>query len=209
VEIEICICGGAPFIKTGMKRILIIAMVLAVAAGVRAQNSATFTGTAVVYGSGFNTRTTVNQFTLRVDRLTLSSEADRFLGNLQEKGQDGLLSSTRSQNLGSFALSGSVGRPLNAVVITDAGGGKRTIRAIFERWIDFGEIRNGYRSADYPFSYIEIMFDPRTGKGNGTFIPVARVRWKNKHGENEVEIEDFGVFPGRLMGVKLERGRLP
>jgi hypothetical protein len=75
-----------------------------------------------------------------------------------------------------------------------------------ERWIGFGELRGGYRSLDYPFSYIEIMIDPRTGKGEGTFIPAAQIRFKTKNGQSQVEIEDFGTFPGRLMGVTM-RGR--
>ncbi|MBV9216007.1 MAG: hypothetical protein JO053_07500 [Acidobacteria bacterium] len=188
-------------------RLLVFVFVLATAASAQRQD-ATFTGTAVIYGSGFNTRTTVRNFTLHITGLTPASDADRFLGTLQERGQDALLSSIRDHDLGRFSLSGEVGRPLNAVVVSSVGD-KRMIRAVFERWMGFGELRGGYRSTDYPFSYVEIVFDPRTGKGDGTFIPAARVRWNNKHAENEVEIEDFGIYPGRLIGVKLQRGSLP
>ena len=81
--------------------------------------------------------------------------------------------------------------------------GKKRIRAVFERWINFGEVRGGYRSLDYPFGYLELLIDPATGKGDGTFLEAAQIRWKRDKKTNQyvVEIEDFGTFPARLMGV--------
>ena len=80
------------------------------------------------------------------------------------------------------------------------------IRAVFRRWIGFGELRRGARSVDYPFGYVEIRIDPRTGRGEGTIIPAARIRFR---GEDTVEIEDFGTFPGRLMGVQMRGVMIP
>ena len=79
---------------------------------------------------------------------------------------------------------------------------------MFERWIRFGEIRGGYRSVDYPFGYLEIFIDPRTGRGEGTLIEAAQIRWRRDRDTNQyaVEIENFGTFPARLMGVT-QRGR--
>jgi hypothetical protein len=81
--------------------------------------------------------------------------------------------------------------------------GQRRIIAVFRRWMNFAELRGGYRSEDYPYSVIEIYVDPRTGKGEGTFVPAAKIRWQQnkKTGQNQVEIEDFSTFPDRLMGV--------
>jgi hypothetical protein len=52
--------------------------------------------------------------------------------------------------------------------------------------------------------------DPRTGRGEGTIIPAARIRFRNGRngGMDTVEIEDFGTFPGRLMGVRMRGGLL-
>ena len=118
-----------------------------------------------------------------------------------------MLNALSSNDLGRFSLGGRLGEPLRAVIVDDHNGRKR-LRAIFQRWIGFGEFRGGYRSVDYPFSYIEIMIDPRTGRGDGTFFPAARIRFKEARGSrpDTVEIEDFGVFPGKLMGVRM-RGR--
>ena len=167
----------------------------------------TYTGTVVSYGSGFNTRTTTNTFTLIVNGETPEIEVGRLVGILQEGGQDRLQEAIRNNDLGNFAVGGRVGRTLNAVVIDEVEG-RRRIRALFERWIRFGEIRGGYRSVDYPFGYIELFVDPKTGRGEGTLIEAAQIRWDRDKKLNQyvVEIENFGTFPARLMGVNL-RGR--
>ena len=167
----------------------------------------TYTGTVVSYGSGFDTRTSTNTFTLIVNGETPENEVGRLVGILQEGGQDRLQEAVSRNDLGNFAVGGRVGRTLNAVVIDEIEG-RRRIRALFERWIRFGEIRGGYRSVDYPFGYIELFVDPRTGRGEGTLIEAARIRWDRDKRSNQyvVEIENFGTFPAKLMGVN-ERGR--
>jgi hypothetical protein len=69
---------------------------------------------------------------------------------------------------------------------------------LFERWMNIYELRSGARSVDYPFSYVELILDP-DGRGEGTFIPAARVRFA---GGNQVEVENFGIYPARLFGVR-------
>lgn len=174
--------------------------------GFAQSDATTFTGTALIYGTGFNTRTTTRNFTLRLTGQTSPTEVDRLIGVLQDEGQDALLKEIDDQKVGTFSLGNQVARDVNAVNVTEVDG-KTRIRAVFARWIGFGEVRGGYRSTDYPFSYIEIFVDPKTGKGEGTFIAAARIRYKSKNGANEVEIEDFGTFPSKLMGVQV-RGRM-
>ena len=170
-----------------------------------AQRAMTFTGTAVIYGSGFNTRTITRGFTLTINNRTSETEALRYLSMLQEGGQDALIREIGRNDLGRFALVGSVGERLNAVLI-DRDGGDTRIRAVFRRWVGFGELRRGARSVDYPFGYVEVRIDPRTGRGEGTIIPAARIRFR---GGNTVEIEDFGTFPGRLIGVQMRGLMIP
>jgi hypothetical protein len=170
---------------------------------VSAQRGMTITGTAVIYGSGFNTRTVTRPFTMTINRRTSDAEVAGYLDALQGGGQDALLRAIDKNDFGRFSLSGSVGEPLNAVII-DQDGDDTRIRAVFRRWVGFGELRRGARSVDYPFGYIEVRFDRRTGRGEGTFIPAAKIRLR---GGNTVEVEDFGTFPGRLMGVQM-RGNI-
>jgi hypothetical protein len=75
--------------------------------------------------------------------------------------------------------------------------------------MNFGEIRGGYRSTDYPYGVIEMYVDPRTGKGEGTFIAAARIRWRQdkKSGQYNIEIENFATYPARLLGVTRRGGR--
>lgn len=166
----------------------------------------TFTGTVLSYGSGMNTRTTTGTFTLRINGQTSSQQAQKLLGVLQESGQDDLLRSIRNEDLGNFSVGAQIGRTLN-VVHESMVDGKRRIFAVFERWTQFAEIRGGYRSLDYPFGVIELYIDPRTGKGEGTYIAAAKIRWTNdrKTGQSQVEIENFATFPARLLGV-VQRG---
>ena len=194
-----------------MKRIVYLATVtLLVVGSVYAQRGTTFTGTAVIYGTGLSTRTITRPFTLIINRRTSSADAARYLQTLQRGGQDDLMREIDDNDLGRFSLSGSVGQPLNAVLV-DQDNGETRIRAVFRRWIGFGELRRGLRSVDYPFGYVEVRIDPRTGNGEGTIIPAARIRFRNARngGTDTVEIEDFGTFPGRLMGVRMRGAPLP
>jgi len=190
-----------------MKRLIVIAVVaLSLATAAIGQRRTTITGTVVVYGSGFNTRTITAPFTLNLNGTTSNDQAQRLLGALQSGGQDELRRSLQHNDLGRFSIGGRVGIPVEAVVV-DTVGDRTRIRAVMERWQGFGELWRGGRSLDYPFSYIEMYIDPRTGKGDGTFIAAAQIRWRNDKGQNQVEIEDFGTLPGRLIGVRMQ-GRL-
>ena len=180
---------------------------LTVISGLAQANRQTYTGTVISYGSGRNIGTTTNTFTLIINGETPDNEVNRLVGILQEGGQDRLLDAIRRNDLGNFSVGGRIGRNINAVRIDEVNG-QRRIRALFERWIRFGEIRGGYRSVDYPFGYLEIFIDPRTGRGEGTLIEAAQIRWRRDGDTNQyaVEIENFGTFPARLMGVT-QRGR--
>ena len=136
---------------------------------------------------------------MTIDRRTSDADATAMLQTLGRGGQDDFLREIEDNELGRFSFDGRVGLPINAVLI-DRDGGDTRIRAVFKRWIGFGELRRGLRSVDYPFTYVEIRFDQRTGRGDGTIIPAARVRAR---GSNTLEVEDFGTFPGRLMGVRV------
>ncbi|PYS79535.1 MAG: hypothetical protein DMF66_02415, partial [Acidobacteria bacterium] len=79
---------------------------------------------------------------------------------------------------------------------TAEGGTKLTV--LYQRTINFYELRYGARSEDYKFGYAEIYLN-RNGTGEGTFIAAAKVRLRDG---NTWEVEDFGEFPARLMGLR-------
>jgi hypothetical protein len=181
---------------------LVALLGLSAAMPVRAQARETYTGAVISFGSGRNTRTTTSTFTLTITGVTSDDKAQRYLGLLQDGGQDAVLDAIRKEEVGYFAIGGNLSRTIN-VVRESTVDGKLRIFAVFERWMQFAELRGGYRSIDYPFGVIEIFVDPKTGKGDGTYIAAAQVRWRlnKKTGEYQVEIENFATYPARLMGV--------
>jgi hypothetical protein len=193
--------------KKKLRFLFIFLACVSCTAAVMAQGRETYTGTVISYGTGLNTRTTTSTFTLNIDSLTPDDQAQRFLGLLQEGGQDVLLRELRKEKRGTFSIGARLSRDLNGIRESMEDGKKR-IFIVFERWMQFAEIRGGYRSTDYPFSVIELYIDPRTGRGEGTYIAAAKIRWTRdkKSGEYQVEIENFATFPAKLVGVTL-RGR--
>jgi hypothetical protein len=162
-----------------------------------------FTGTVVAIGRGAGLASAT--FTLRITGRTSDEDAPRHLTILAEQGQDSLLKAIENQDLGSFAIGGRVGRRINVVREREIDG-KRRIRVVFERWLRMAEVRGGYRSVDYPFGYIELFID-KNGKGQGTYIGAARIKWErdDKTRQHQVEVENFGTYPDKLMGVMLRK----
>jgi hypothetical protein len=187
-----------------MQRIFSLAFVIAsLTAMTLASSSATlaqeeFTGTVV--GVGGTLGGVSRPFTLRIDSQTPPDERARAISVLAEGGQDDLLKLIHGKRLGYFSMGAQLGRDLNFVQVTSTAGGGRHYVILFERWMNIYEIRYGTRSQDYPFSYIELYVDG-SGKGEGSFIPAARVRFDKSEGT--LEVENFGIYPARLAGVKL------
>jgi hypothetical protein len=158
-----------------------------------------FTGSVV--GVGGRMGGVSRPFTLTIEGRTSDADATRAIATLIEGGQDALLKELGGKKLGRFSLGGELGRDLNFVSETRTADGGRRITILFERWMNLFELRSGARSEDYPFTYIELILDA-SGKGEGTFIPAARIYFDKKN-RNEVNVENFGIYPARLAGVEL------
>lgn len=103
---------------------------------------------------------------------------------------------------GRIEIGTGVGLPANAIMATEEGEGRTKITVLYQRDVRFNELRYGTRSTMYPFGYAEIYVG--RGGGEGMLIPAARVRLRDG---NTWEVEDFGVFPARLMGLRVRGGR--
>lgn len=174
----------------------------------KAQVTETITGTVLSYGTGLNTRARTSPFTLTIKGHTSDDRAQSLLRLLQDEGQDALLKGIEDTDLGRFSINNNVGVTINAVHETNVDG-KRRLYIVFERWMQFAELRGGYRSRDYPFGFIDLYIDPETGRGEGTYIAAARIRWRDGNGGNgpHVEVEDFATFPAKLLSVRARPGR--
>lgn len=136
-------------------------------------------------------------FTLRVNSYTSTSDAERLNDALRSGGEEELMSVLSRLDAGRIAIGTGVGVPANAVIATPTAEGGTKLLVLFQRNLGFYELRAGTRSSDYRFGYMEIFLDGR-GRGEGTFIPAAKVRLQ---GDTWV-VEDFGAFPARLIGVR-------
>jgi len=140
-------------------------------------------------------------FTLIINRITTAGEVSQLNSALQAGKQDELLRTLSRTEAGRIQIGSNVGVPANAILVNDQGNGRTKITVIYQRTLRFGELRAGARSVDYPFGYAE-MYVGR-GENEGMLIPAARVRLRDG---NTWEVEDFGTFPARLMGLRV-RGR--
>jgi len=159
-----------------------------------------YTGTIYsMNGGGFSTG-----FNLSISDYTSDEDAQRYLAILAEGDQDNVLSAIKDFELGRVSATGQTGRNLIIVRKTQLADGQTRIVVAFERWQKMAEIRGGYRSQDYPFGIMEIIVNAK-GKGSGTFIAACKIDLKRdkKTGKYQLELENFGSYPHKLMGVML------
>jgi hypothetical protein len=142
-------------------------------------------------------------FSLIINRYTSPDDIAR-LSAAMPQGQDALLDVLSKLDAGRISIGNGVGVTANAVIATPTAEGGTHLTVLFQRTIGLFELRYGARSADYKFGYAEIYLN-RNGTGEGTFIAAAKVRLVNG---NTWEVEDFGEFPARLMGLRT-RGTAP
>ena len=155
----------------------------------------TITGTVVGLGGRYGGRS--RAFTLYVNSPTTPGQV-QDLNDALQKGEDELLKTLSGMNAGRISLGNNVGVTANAIIETPQAEGGSKLIVLYERTINFFELRRGSRSEDYRFGYAEIYLG-RDGKGEGTLIPAARVKLQ---GGNTWVVEDFGEFPARLMGLR-------
>lgn len=140
-------------------------------------------------------------FTLIVNRLTTPDELNQLNAMLKAGGQDELLRTLSRMDAGRIQIGSTVGVPANAIIVTNQGDGRTKLTVVYQRDLRFAELRYGTRSVDYPFGYAELFVG--RGDNEGMLIPAARIRLRDG---NTWEVEDFGTFPARLMGLRV-RGR--
>jgi hypothetical protein len=143
-------------------------------------------------------RAGLNQpFSLTINNYTSADDVEQLNRALRSGGQEELLRVLSRLNAGRVSVGNNVGVRANAVISTPTAEGGTKLTVLYERNVNIYELRYGARSQDYRFGYAEIFLDGR-GRGEGTFIPAAKVKLE---GETWV-VEDFGEFPARLMGLR-------
>jgi hypothetical protein len=159
----------------------------------------TITGT--VYFIGGRRPARSMPFRLIVNRLSTPDEVNQLNSALQSGGQEELMRRLERMDAGRIEIGTGVGVPANFIIASNEGEGRTKLTVLYQRDIGFGELRYGTRRSDYRFGYAELHVG--RGANEGMLIPAARVRLRDG---NTWEVEDFGTFPARLMGLQV-RGR--
>jgi hypothetical protein len=155
------------------------------------------TGTAYFMGSrlgGARSRS----FRLIAESYTPVNQVRELNDSLQRGDQDDMLRVLSRMDAGRIEIGSGLGVTANAIIAETWNNGGQKLTVLYERNLNFFELRYGSRSQDYRFGYAEIFLDQR-GRGEGTLIGAARIRSK---GGSTWEVEDFGTFPARLMGLR-------
>ena len=162
---------------------------------------ATITGTAYFVGGFRPSRS--RPFTLRINRISSPEEVRQLEEALRSGGQDDLLRTMSKMEAGRIEIGTGVGIPANVILVSQEGG-RTKVTVLYERTLRFSELRYGTRSENYRVGYAEMYLGP--GGNEGMLIPAAYVRMRDG---NVWEVEDFGTYPARLMGLKVRGGRVP
>jgi len=142
------------------------------------------------------------EITIYITGWTSNDQLSADLSVLKEKGPDALVSAMdKHEEVGRLAPTGYTGISLRFAQIKPTGDGGAHMVLATNRPMAFGELYNQTRSTDYPFTILTLDVD-KNGKGTGTLVPVAKVRF-DKSGM--LEIENFGEQPLRLANVFLQK----
>jgi hypothetical protein len=140
-------------------------------------------------------------FRLIVNRISNPDEVQQLNAALQSDGQDGLMRVLSRMSAGRIEVGTGVGVPANVILSSNDGEGRTKLVVLYQRELGFSELRYGTRRSDYRFGYAELYLG--RGANEGMLIPAARVRLRDG---NTWEVEDFGTFPARLMGLQVRGG---
>ena len=160
----------------------------------------TIQGTAYFVGSRAVTRNRSLPFNLIIKRLSSPDELNQ-LNSALSGGQDELLRALSKMDAGRIQIGTGVGVTANAIFASETEG-RTQLTVLYERYVRIGELRYGSRSQDYKFGYAELYVG--RGANEGMLIPAAKIRLREG---NTWEVEDFGTFPARLLGLQVRGGR--
>lgn len=192
--------------KAGLlMRMLLVACAVALAAGTsvpvagQAVKKESFTGFAINMNSGPNTGTvdfTIERWSTDQERAQLGAilkefkdpyqANNRLLQALQKMPKTGYIKTQRTL---AWDLHYARQAPL-------PDGGRRIVLAT-DRPMGFGEVRQGARTTDYPFTIVEMRLD-KSDKGEGKILVGTRLLLDG----NELVLENYGTQPVQFNQIR-------
>jgi hypothetical protein len=182
-----------------IRRVAFISCIAVSIAAAEDQKRLLFTGTLVSVDG--TVRGTSRPAKLVIEGITPDEDITKYIGIAEQGGQDALLKAIEKLDLGFFQYGTQLGKNLNIVRIVPIEGGGQRVTALYARDLRLFELRQGTRSEDYPFTFIQVEVD-KEGKGKGEVIGAARIRFAER---NEIYLENYAVNPLRLISVRLKK----
>jgi hypothetical protein len=161
-----------------------------------------FTAFAVSLG-GMRQESGASAVDITINRWSTDAERQRLIDVLQKKGPGELLETLRDmREVGTIRTPDSLGYPLHYAHQTPGEEGGRRIVIATDRPIGFWEAVNRPRSADYPFTLIQMQLGA-DGTGEGRMSIATRII---AH-DNVIELENYAAQPVMLKQVRAETRR--
>jgi hypothetical protein len=159
------------------------------------QFSATAFGDAgVMAGKSFN-------LDIYITAWTTDQQVNDYIGALKEKGPDELVSMMeRADDVGRLSPTGFVGSSFRFARYRQTPNGGLHIVMVTSRPMSFGELYRATRSTDYQFGILVLDVD-KNGKGTGKLAPICKIKFN----KDQLEIENYGQKPFRLVNVYLQK----
>jgi len=137
--------------------------------------------------------------TITINSYSSAEEVQNLHALLIDRGPEAVLKALeRIKPKVRIAMTGTIGFYNFKVIMSVPSSNGRRILAAADRPISFLEQYYGTRSTDYKFGFMELDLD-RRDHGQGSLTYAAKVKVINS---DRVEIENFGVEPIKLMGVR-------
>lgn len=135
-----------------------------------------------------------------INKYNTDAEIKAYADILVEGGPDKLLRALEKEDVGQIAPTARTGLPL-AIARKFANGDKTIIRVVTTRDPSFLELRYNGRSRDYPYTILQMELD-QSGKGIGSVIGAAKIRFDKKKNTYEIESYQHGTANNRLVNVR-------
>jgi len=143
-----------------------------------------------------------------IQRYSTDAEAQELAQILLSSGSDAVLKALqKKKSIGKVSLVGRVGFFDLKLIRSRPVEGGRFIIAVSDRPIGFLEAYNSGRSMDYTFGILQLQLKRKEEdkgekvkeEGEGSLIYAAKVKVIDK---SKIEIENFGISPAELKGVR-------
>jgi hypothetical protein len=140
---------------------------------------------------------------MTITRWSTDAERDRLLSTFLEHGPGKLLDAVQdAKPAGRITSTGNVGWDVRYARYHPLPEGGSQLVLLTDRPIGFWEARNQPRTADYPFTLIDLRLKA-DGTGEGKASVATKITYNKR--TKAIELENYASEPIRLNNVKIER----